>query len=63
MKFGVMEYMELNFIIAASQHQNGEAEIRVKIVKAAKKTFLKVLGNMMLTLKETNIMLAEITTS
>ena len=55
--------MELDFIIAASQHQNGEAEIKVKIVKAAKKTFLKVLGNMMLTLKETNIMLAEITTS
>ena len=52
--------MELDFIIAASQHQNGEAEIKVKIVKATKKTFLRILGNVMLTLKKTNMMLAEI---
>ena len=46
--------------MAASQHQNSIFDIMVKVVKAVKITFLKVLGDMRLTLNETFNMLAEI---
>ena len=46
--------------MAASQHQNSIFDIMVKVVKAVKITFLKVLGDMRLILNETFNMLAEI---
>ena len=47
--------------MAASQHQNGILEIIKNIVKTVKKAFLRVLGDMRLTLNETFTMLTEIT--
>ena len=44
----------------SSQHQNGAAEILIKMVKGVKKSFMHAMGDTKLSLNEMNTMMAEI---
>ena len=61
-KFGSSEGrgLEWKFIMPASQHQNGAAEVLIKLVKGVYKSFLKSLGDKKLSLNELNTLMAEI---
>ena len=47
-------------MMPSSQHQNGAAEILIKMVKGVKASMLKALGTQVLTLNEMNTLLAEV---
>ena len=46
--------------MADSQHQNGAAEILIKMVKGVKKSMMRAMGNRILNLNEMNTLMAEI---
>ena len=51
-RFGAEKNIEWNFIMAASQHQNGAAESLIKFSKGVIKSFLRSYGDTKLTLNE-----------
>ena len=59
-RFGSEKGLEWLFIMPDSQHQNGAAEIMVKMVKGVRKAFLKSMGEQVLSLNEMTTMMAEI---
>ena len=61
-KFGSSEGrgLEWIFIMPASQHQNGAAEVLIKLAKGVYKSFLKALGDIKLSLNEMFTLMAEI---
>ena len=59
-RFGADKGLEWLFIMPDSQHQNGAAEIMVKMVKGVKKAFLKSMGEQVLSLNEMFTLMAEI---
>ena len=59
-RFGAEKGMDWSFIMPDSQHQNGAAEVMVKMVKGVKKAFLKSMGEQVLSLNEMNTLMAEI---
>ena len=59
-RFGADKGLEWKFIMPSSQHQNGAAEIMIKMVKGVKRSLLKALGNQILNLNEMNTLMAEI---
>ena len=58
-RYGAEHNLEWNFIMAASQHQNGGAESLIKLVKGVMKALVHTLSDTMLTLNELNTLLAE----
>ena len=52
--------LEWKFIMPNSQHQNGAAEILIKMVKGVMKSFRKAMGSAKLSLNELNTMMAEV---
>ena len=58
-EFGAKNGIDWQFIMASSQHQNGGAEIMVKLVKGVKESLLRQLGEHILSLDELNTVLAE----
>ena len=58
-RFGAERAMDWKFIMPASQHQNGAAEILVKMVKGVRSSMMKVLGTQVLTLNEMNALLQD----
>ena len=59
-RFEAERAIDWKFIMPASQHQNGAAEILVKMVKGVRSSMMKVLGTQVLTLNEMNTLLAEV---
>ena len=59
-RFGASRNLEWEFVMPASQHQNGSAEVMIKYVKGIKASYLKALGATKLTYNETNTMMLEI---
>ena len=59
-RFGADKGIEWSFIMPSSQHQNGAAEILIKMVKGVKKSFMHAMGDTKLSLNEMNTMMAEI---
>ena len=59
-RFGADKGLEWSFIMPSSQHQNGAAEILIKMVKGVKKSFMHAMGDTKLSLNEMNTMMAEI---
>ena len=59
-RFGAEKSMDWKFVMPSSQHQNGAAEILIKMVKGVKVSMLKALGTQVLTLNEMNTLLAEV---
>ena len=59
-RFGAEKGLEWKFIMASSQHQNGAAEIMIKMVKGVKKSMMRAMGNRILNLNEMNTLMAEI---
>ena len=59
-RFGAEKGIDWSFIMPNSQHQNGAAEIIIKMVKGVKKAFMHALGDTKLSLNELNTMMAEI---
>ena len=59
-RFGAEKGLEWKFIMANSQHQNGAAEIMVKLVKGVQKSLLSALGDTKLCLNEMFTVLAEV---
>ena len=53
-RFGAEKALEWKFIMASSQHQNGAAEILIKMVKGLKKSMMRAIGNQILNLNETH---------
>ena len=60
MRFGADKGLDWLFIMPDSQHQNGAAEVMIKMVKGVKKAFLKSMGEQVLSLNEMNTLMAEI---
>ena len=59
-RFGSSKGLEWRFIMPSSQHQNGAAEILVKMVKGVQKSCMKAMGDTKLSLNELNTLFAEI---
>ena len=59
-RFGANKGLEWKFIMPSSQHQNGAAEIMIKMVKGVKKSMMKAMGIQILNLNEINTLMAEI---
>ena len=59
-RFGADKSLDWAFIMTDSQHQNGAAEVMVKMVKGVKKAFLKSMGEQVLSLNEMSTLMAEI---
>ena len=59
-QFGASQSLEWRFVMSNSQHQNGAAEVMVKLIKGAMKTLMKALGNTVLSLNELNTLLLEV---
>ena len=59
-RFGADKSLDWLFIMPDSQHQNGAAEIMVKMVKGVKKAFLKSMGGQVLNLNEMSTLMADI---
>ena len=57
--FGAKHGFEWNFIMASSQHQNGGAEVMVKLAKGVIKSLMDKLGSHVLTLDELNTVFLE----
>ena len=49
-RFGVEKGLEWKYIMASFQHQNGAAEIMIKMVKGVKKSMMRAMGNRILNL-------------
>ena len=60
-QFGSKHGINWMFVSANSQHQNGGAEVMVKLAKGAMKSLMRELGQEKLTLNELNTVLAEAT--
>jgi hypothetical protein len=60
LRCGAEKSLEWLFIMPDSQHQNGAAEVMVKMVKGVKKAFIKSMGEQVLCLNEMFTMMAEI---
>ena len=48
-KFGAKQGIEWNFVMPASQHQNGSSEVMIRYVKGIKESYMKALGDTKLT--------------
>ena len=59
-RFGAKKGLDWLFIMPDSQHQNGAAEVMIKMVKGVRKAFLKSMGEQVLSLNEMSTMMAEI---
>ena len=59
-RFGADKGLEWKTIMPNSQHQNGAAEVMIKMVKGVKKTLVHALGDSKLNYNEMNTLLAEI---
>ena len=59
-RFGAERGIEWLFIMPDAQHQNGSAEIMVKLVKGVKQAFMKSLGEQILSLYEMMTLMCEI---
>ena len=59
-RFGATRGLDWQFVMPKSQHQNGAAEILIKLVKGVKDSYLRALGDVKLTYNETNTMCLEI---
>ena len=59
-RFGADKGLDWRFIMPSSQHQNGAAEIMIKMVKGVQKSMMKAMGNQILSLNEMNTLMAEI---
>ena len=59
-RFGAERGLDWQFVMPKSQHQNGAAEILIKMVKGVKESYLRALGDIKLTYNETNTMFLEI---
>ena len=58
-QYGSENGIDWHFIMANSQHQNGGAEVMVKLAKGAMKSLLQELGSQVVTLNELNTILLE----
>ena len=58
-RYGASKGIDWNFIMPASQHQNGAAESMVKFSKGVMKALMKSYGDTKLSLNEMNTLLAE----
>ena len=58
-QYGSKNGIDWHFIMANSQHQNGGAEVMVKLAKGAMKSLLQELGSQVVTLNELNTILLE----
>ena len=59
-RFGATRGLTWNFVMAASQHQNGPAESMIKLTKGVRKSLMHAMGDTKLSLNEMNTMLAEV---
>ena len=59
-RFGATKGLEWQTIMPSSQHQNGAAEVIIKLVKGVKKSILHALGESVLSLNELNTLMVEI---
>ena len=59
-RFGATKHLEWQFVMPASQHQNGSAEIMIKLIKGIKNSYLRALGDVKLTYNETYTMMLEV---
>jgi hypothetical protein len=59
-RFGAEQGLDWQFVMPQSQHQNGAAEILIKMVKGVKMSYMKALGDVKLTYNETHTMFLEI---
>ena len=59
-RFGAARGLDWKFVMPSSQHQNGAAEILIKMVKGVMKSFMNSMGDTKLSLNELNTMMAEI---
>ena len=59
-RFGADKSLDWLFIMPDSQHQNGAAEVMVKMVKGVKKAFIKSMGEQVLSMNEMVTLMAEI---
>ena len=59
-RFGASRKLEWKFIMPASQHQNGEAEVMFKYCKGVKKALMKSLGDRKLTYNEMHTLMCEV---
>ena len=59
-RFGASKGLEWKSIMANSQHQNGAAEVLIKLVKGVRKSLLHALGDTRLSLNEMNTLMLEI---
>ena len=59
-RFGATKGLEWQTIMPSSQHQNGAAEVMIKLVKGVKKSILHALGESVLSLNELNTLMVEI---
>ena len=59
-RFGAAKHLEWQFVMPASQHQNGSAEVMIKYIKGIKNSYLRALGDVKLTYNETYTMMLEV---
>ena len=59
-RFGAEQGLDWRFVMPRSQHQNGAAEILIKMVKGVKVSIMRALGEVKLTYNETHTMFLEI---
>ena len=59
-RFGATKHLEWQFVMPASQHQNGSAEVMIKYIKGIKNSYLRALGDVKLTYNETYTMMLEV---
>ena len=59
-RFGAAKGLDWKLIMPASQHQNGCAEVMIKLVKGVKKAFMSALGDTKLNYNEMNTLMAEV---
>ena len=59
-RFGADKGLDWKFVMPSSQHQNGAAEILIKMVKGVMKSFMNSMGDTKLSLNELNTMMAEV---
>ena len=59
-RFGAEKSLDWQFIMAGSQHQNGAAEVLIKMVKGVRNSMMKALGTQILSLNELNTLMAEV---
>ena len=59
-QFGADKSLEWRFVMPNAQHQNGAAEIMIKLIKGAMKSLMKALGDTILPLNELNTLYLEV---